>query len=82
MSRDKMPRTLEEMASAGLEKLRRKATAISTSWAAAKSRMIAGYEAQPFGPTRKANYRDAINAATHRVDPDKWYTNWIAKMRE
>ncbi|MEM2233908.1 MAG: hypothetical protein QXP81_10270 [Nitrososphaerota archaeon] len=77
-----MPLTLEEMASKGRAKLERKATTITSSWTAAKERMKAGYDALPFGPTRKANYRAGIDAATHRVDPEKWYRNWIAKMRE
>ena len=77
-----MPLTLDEMAAKGVRKLRAKADQITRSWEAAKSRMISGYEATPFGPTRKANYRAAIEVAKHRVDPDKWERNWKAKMAE
>jgi hypothetical protein len=77
-----MARSLEEMAAAGYEKLTRKASQISASWNAAKARMTAGYDATPFGPTRKANYRAAIQAASHRTDPEKWRRNWVAKMSE
>lgn len=77
-----MSPTLEEMAAKGRDKLLRKASQITASWTAAKERMKAGYDATPFGPTRKSNYRAGIDAATHRVDPEKWYRNWIAKMRE
>ncbi len=75
-------RTLDEMVSAGQGKLSRKAASMSSSWAAAKGRMKEGYGRTPFGPTRKANYNAGIDAATHRVDPDKWARNWRAKMSE
>lgn len=55
---------------------------MSTSWNAAKSRMKTGYGMTPFGPTRKANYNAGIDAATHRVDVEKWERNWTAKMAE
>lgn len=77
-----MAQTIEEMAAKGVRKLRQKAASITASWEAAKSRMIAGYDATPFGPTRKRNYREMVQAASHRVDPDKWERNWPAKMRE
>jgi hypothetical protein len=44
--------------------------------------MTAGYEALPFGPTRKTNYRAGLDGAVYRTDPDKWERNWPAKMRE
>lgn len=75
-------RGLSEMASAGRAKLDRKASSMTASWAAAKSRMKTGYGATPFGPTRKSNYNAGIDAATHRSDPDKWQRNWVAKMSE
>ena len=77
-----MPLTLDEMAAKGVRKLRAKADSITRSWEAAKPRMISGYEATPFGPTRKANYRKAIEAARHRLDIEKWERNWKAKMAE
>lgn len=75
-------RTLAEMASAGRAKLDRKAATMSSSWNAAKGRMKTGYGLTPFGPTRKSNYGSGIDAATHRVDADKWQRNWVAKMSE
>jgi len=77
-----MPRSLDEMVSVGTAKLTRKAAAMSSSWNAAKGRMKTGYNAMPFGPTRKANYGAGIDAATHRVDVDKWARNYRAKMSE
>lgn len=77
-----MPRSLPEMAASGAAKMRRKAAIMSTSWNAAKTRMKTGYGATPFGPTRKANYGAGIDAATHRVDVEKWERNWTAKMSE
>ncbi|MEM1557425.1 MAG: hypothetical protein QXI11_00875 [Thermoproteota archaeon] len=77
-----MPLTLDEMADKGYRKAKAKEPRISTSWEAAKERMKRGYDATPFGPTRKANYRAAIDAARHRQDWDKWKENWTSKMRE
>jgi len=77
-----MPRSLEEMISTGQAKMTRKAAQMTSSYNAAKSRMKTGYGATPFGPTRKANYNSAIDAATHRVDAEKWARNFGAKMRE
>lgn len=75
-------RSLEEMVSAGKAKMDRKAATMTTSWNAAKPRMKTGYGLTPFGPTRKANYSSGVDAATHRVDTEKWARNWAAKMRE
>jgi len=75
-------RSLDEMVSAGTAKLTRKASAMTASWSAAKSRMKTGYGATPFGPTRKSNYNSGIDAATHRSDPEKWARNFRAKMSE
>lgn len=77
-----MPLSLEEMASKGYTKGTTKAASMKTSYDAAKSRMKTGYGAQPFGPTRKANYNSMIDKAVYRTDWDKWKTNWPAKMRE
>ncbi|MEM2233728.1 MAG: hypothetical protein QXP81_09355 [Nitrososphaerota archaeon] len=74
--------TLEEMAAKGYNKATAKSANISRAWEAAKSRMIEGYRATPFGPTRKANYEAAVRAATHRQDWEKWRRNWTAKMSE
>jgi len=77
-----MPLSIEEMASKGYTKATAKDASIRSSWAAAKTRMIAGYDATPFGPTRKSNYKSVVSAATHRTDWDKWKSHWSAKMRE
>lgn len=74
---------IEDMAARGQAKLQRKAGSMATSWNAAKGRMTAGYSGAGFGPTRTANYTAGINAAQYRApDPNKWATNWAAKMRE
>ena len=74
--------SLEQMVAKGREKLSRKAASMTASYNAAKSRMKEGYGLTPFGPTRKANYNAGVDAASHRVDVDKWARNWPAKMRE
>ena len=74
--------TLDQMAAEGKRKMDLKASSMTASWNAAKSRMKSGFADQPFGPTRKANFNTAVDNATHRVDNDKWLKNWLAKMRE
>lgn len=75
--------SLPEMAAKGQAKLSAKAATMASSWNAAKPRMQSGYAATPFGPTRKAAYQAGIAAATyHAPDPNKWATNWQAKMAE
>lgn len=74
---------LAAMASKGEGKLRRKADSMASSYNAAKGRAVTNYSAVGFGPTRTANYRAGVEAATYRApDPDKWSRNWMAKMRE
>jgi len=70
------------MVSTGSAKMTRKAAQMTSSYNAAKPRMKTGYGATPFGPTRKANYNTAIDAAVHRVDVEKWARNFRAKMSE
>lgn len=78
-----MAKSMEEMASQGEAKLRVKAASMASSWAAAKSRMKAGFAAVGFGATRTGNFNSMVDAATYRApDPAKWRTNWLAKMRE
>jgi len=77
-----MAATMDEMVRKGVSKLRAKADSMRRSWEGARARMKEGYAALPFGPTRKANFNAGIDAATFRVDPDKWERNWPAKMRE
>ncbi len=74
---------LAAMAAKGEGKLRRKAGAMASSYNAAKGRAVTNFSAVGFGPTRTANYRAGVEAATYRApDPDKWSRNWQAKMRE
>ncbi|MDP3062445.1 MAG: hypothetical protein Q8O40_04410 [Chloroflexota bacterium] len=77
-----MARSLSEMVTQGKGKLERKASSMTASWNAAKSRMKAHYGEQPFGQTRKANFNREVDAATHRSDPNKWAENYAAKMAE
>jgi len=75
--------TLNEMAAKGESKLRRKAASMATSYNAAKGRAVTNFAAVGFGPTRTANYRAGVEAATYTApDPDKWSRNWLAKMQE
>ncbi len=75
--------TMQEMAAKGTDKLRRKATSMATSYNASKGRAAQNFAAVGFGPTRTANYRAGIDAATYVApDPDKWSRNWLAKMAE
>lgn len=74
---------LEQMAAKGASKLGRKASTMASSYNAAKSRMKSNFAAVGFGPTRQSNYNAGVDAAQYRApDPNKWQTNWLAKMRE
>ena len=75
-----MAETIDAMASRGKAKMTRKAARMADEYEAAKADMKAHYGDMPFGPRRKAAYNEAIDAAKHRVDPDKWERNWKAKM--
>lgn len=68
------------MVAAGKAKLTRKASRMKTSWEGARTRMKAGYDLTPFGPTRKANYKAGVDAGVFRVDPDKWARNFEANL--
>jgi hypothetical protein len=72
-----MARTLEEMVAKGRRKLTAKAAIMSSNWAAVKTHMKEAYGALPFGPNTKAAYNAGIDAATHRVDVEKWARNWV-----
>ena len=76
--------TLEELATKGKENYSAKTEQMKRNYTAAKSRMASGYDATPFGPTRKANYKAALDrmVAHYRTDPEKWYRNWKSKMSE
>jgi len=73
-------KSFDEMVAVGRDKMSRKATSMSRTYDAMKPTMKSGYDATPFGPTRKANYKSGIDAAKHTVDPDKWARMWRAKM--
>jgi len=74
---------MAEMAAKGEAKLRRKAATMATSYNAAKGRAVTNFSAVGFGPTRTANYRTGVEAATYVApDPTKWSRNWLAKMAE
>jgi len=75
-----MVRTLEEMVSTGRGKMERKATTMKSNYEAAKGDMKSHYDALPFGPTMKANYKAGIDTAQYRVDADKWARNWRARV--
>jgi hypothetical protein len=79
----KMP-TLEELAAKGYDNYKAKEAQMKRSYAAARDRMARGYDATPFGPTRKANYKAALDRMIkhYRTDAEKWKTNWTEKMRE
>ena len=76
-------KSLQEMAAQGAQKLQDKSSSMAASYNAAKGRMVEGYGATPFGPTRKANYARGVQNATYRApDVAKWQRNWTAKMSE
>lgn len=76
-------KSLAEMVAQGRAKLADKQATMVSSYNAAKSRMVEGYNAMPFGPTRKSAYSTGIQRATYRApDPDKWAKNYQAKMSE
>lgn len=75
-----MAETLDSMASRGKAKMTRKAASMSAEYDAVKGDMKSHFGDTPFGPRRKAAYNAAIDAAKHRVDPDKWERNWKSKM--
>lgn len=72
--------TVATMAARGAAKLRAKAEIMKRSWDAAKPTMIKNFEALPFGPTIKANFREMVGKAVYRSDPEKWSRNWQAKI--
>ena len=74
---------IADMAAKGQAKLARKATTMAASYAAAKGRMVAGYQGAGFGPTRTQAYQAGVQAAQYRApDANKWARNWSAKMSE
>jgi hypothetical protein len=81
--------TLEDLAAKGESKYRAKIPSMRRSYRAAESRAKSGYDATPFGPTRKANYKDAWKFMPDHYDlmvkeglEKKWRDHWTAKMKE
>ncbi len=72
-----MAMSIDEVLAKGERKLRAKADIMSKKWEARKALMISNYRAVPWiGPVTKDSYEAGINAATHRVDIDKWKRNF------
>lgn len=81
--------SLESLAAKGRGNYARKIPAMKRSYPAARDRAITGFDATPFGPNRKAAYREAWATMPANFDlkvvaglEDKWQRNWVAKMRE
>ncbi len=81
--------TLEDLATKGATKYGAKIPTMRRSYRAAESRAKSGYDATPFGPTRKANYKEAWKYMPDHYDlivkpglEAKWKDRWSAKMRE
>ncbi|NVM57021.1 MAG: hypothetical protein HWN51_02725 [Desulfobacterales bacterium] len=81
--------SLEELAAKGSRNYARKIPAMKRGFPAARERAIAGFNAAPFGPNRKAAYSEAWATMPANYDvkvgpglETKWQANWTAKMRE
>jgi hypothetical protein len=81
--------TLEELATKGSKRYAAKIERMRRSYRGAKDRAISHYDALPFGPTRKANYKAAWEVMPDNYDlvvkpglEKKWAENWTAKMKE
>lgn len=81
--------SLAELAAIGKANYSRKISSMHASFRASSSRAQAGYDATPFGPTRKSNYKSAwavmpdhyVKKVT-AAGADKWERTWTAKMGE
>lgn len=74
---------IPEMAAKGQAKLTARLPTMKGAWDAAKTRMKSGYAAKGFGPNRTSAYNAGIDRAVYVTpDPNKWATNWAAKMAE
>lgn len=75
--------SIASAAAKGQAKLARKAGQMAAAYNAAKGRMVAGFQAAGFGPTRTAAYQAGVQAATYKApDAAKWARNWSVKMAE
>lgn len=81
--------TLEELATKGSRNYARKIPTMKTGFPKSKDRAIAGFNAAPFGSTRKAAYSAAWTTMPANYDAmvtpgleSKWAANWKSKMAE
>jgi len=81
--------TLADLATKGKRNYARKIERMRKEYRLAEKRAKEGYDATPFGPTRKANYKDAWTAMPDNYDlkvkpglEEKWAKVWEAKMKE
>lgn len=82
--------SLEEMGAKGKRKYSAKVGAMDEHYGAAIPKAKRNYGELPFGPTVKGNYNSAMDsyaldnyrAAIGPASADRWYDNWIEKMRE
>ena len=76
-----MPATLQEMVAKGQRKMERKAATMVTNWGNAKARATSNYNLLPFPQSWKTEHAAGMATATHRVDAQKWATNFLAKAQ-
>lgn len=84
-----MVRSLEDMGAKGKRKYVAKLPAMDEHYGAAIPRAKSHYGQLPFGSTIKGNYNTAMDSyaldnyrgAMTPDKADKWYDNWISKMR-
>jgi len=81
--------TLADLAEKGKRKYAAKIDVMRKNYRAAETRAKAGYDATPFGPTRKAAYSAAWAFMPDNYETivkpgleDKWAKKWEAKMKE
>jgi len=82
--------SLEEMGAKGKRKYSAKVGAMDDHYGAAIPKAKRNYGELPFGPTVTGNYNAAMDsyalenyrAAIGPASADRWYDNWIEKMRE
>jgi len=73
--------TLEELARQAAANYAAKESSAKASWDAMIPTMHASYDAMPFGPTRKANYKREVTSGKLRFDSAKFESHYVAKMR-
>jgi len=73
--------SLEELARQAKARYAEAESKAKTNWDAMIPTMHANYDALPFGPTRKSNYKLKVTAGKLRFDPDEWERRYVQKMR-